>query len=136
MKFFYPDIDDERLHYKERDVEFKTDDIARTILENSYKEVLQDTQSIVLTESTKINYLYLNNDGMVYIDLNKAFLTEMNAGSGYESQILQSLAATFGSYYGVNRVVLTIDGGNYESGHIVLEKGDYLEFNAEDAVLK
>lgn len=136
VKFFYPDIDDERLHYKEIDVDFKTDDIARVTLEKLYKNTLEDEDSVVLTKNTKINYLYLNYDGMVYIDLSKEFLSEMNAGSGYEGKILESLAATFGTYYGADRVVLTIDGGDYESGHIVLGPEDYIEFNSEDAVGK
>lgn len=131
IKFFYPNIDDGKLYNKSKDVNFKTNDITRKTLETVYKEVLADTDSVVLTANTKINYLYLNEDGMVYIDLSKDFLTEMNAGSGYESMILDSLATTFGNYYGVDKVVLTIDGGNYESGHIVLEKGDYISVDKD-----
>lgn len=127
IKFFYPDINDEKLHNKDIEINFKTNNISRTLLEKAYKEALKGTDSVVLTKNTKINYLYLNSDGMVYIDLSKEFSTEMNAGSGYESMILDSLATSFGNYYGVDKVVLTIDGGNYESGHIILEKGDYLK---------
>lgn len=131
IKFFYPNIEDGKLYHKDSDVDFKTNDITRETLAKAYKEVLTDT--VVLTENTKINYLYLNKDGMVYIDLNKAFLTEMNAGAGYESMILDSIATTFGNYYGVDKVMLTIDGGNYESGHIVLDKGEYLSVD-KDAI--
>jgi spore germination protein GerM len=60
---------------------------------------------------------------MVYIDLNKAFVTDMNAGSGYESMILTSIANTFGQYYGVNKVVITIDGEPYSSGVILMKQG-------------
>lgn len=134
IKFYYPNIDDDKLYYKNRNVDFKTNDITRKTLEREYKEVLKDTNSSVLTPNTKINYLYLNKDGMVYIDLSKDFLKELNAGAGYESMILQSIAATFGNYYNTKKVVLTIDGGKYESGHILLEKGDYLEADYENAV--
>lgn len=136
IRFFYPNVDDERLHYIERDVEFKTNDVSRIKLEEAYKNALKDKDAIALTKNTKINYLYLNQDGMVYIDLSKDFVEEMNAGSGYESQILDSVATTFGYYYGAKKVVLTIDGGDYESGHIILEKGDHLEVRSEDAVSK
>ena len=127
INFFYPDINDEQLHHEEKEVIFKTNDVTRIKLEEAYKSVLEDVDPVVLTENTKINSLYLNDDGMVYIDLSKEFLEEMNAGAGYESKILQSLADTFGNYYYSGKVVLTIDGGDYESGHILLEKGDYLE---------
>ena len=46
----------------------------------------------------------------------------MNAGSGGENLILQSIVNTFGNYYGVEKVCLTVDNKPYESGHIVLEK--------------
>lgn len=136
IKFFYPDIDSTNLYYKEKDVDFKTNDITRQTLQKVYKDVLKDTRSAVLTKNTKINYLYLNRDGMVYIDLSKDFLKEMNAGAGYEGMILQSIAATFGNYYGAEKVVLTIDGGYYESGHIFLGKGDYLEVETKGAINK
>ena len=71
---------------------------------------------------------------MVYIDLNKAFLTEMNAGALYEKMILQSIANTFGQYYNSEKVVLTIDNKLYESGHIVMKKGQYLKVNYDNAV--
>lgn len=64
---------------------------------------------------------------MVYIDLNKAFVTEMNAGSRYESMILQSIANTFGHYYNSDKVVLTIENKLYESGHVAMKKGEYLK---------
>lgn len=136
IRFFFADVDDEKLHYVERDVDFKTNDISRIKLQEAYKNALKDKDATVLTKNTKINYLYLNQDGMVYIDLSKDFIEEMNAGSGYESQILDSVATTFGYYYGAQNVVLTIDGGDYESGHIVLEKGDHLEVHSEGAVSK
>ena len=58
----------------------------------------------------------------------------MNAGAGYEGLILQSLANTIGDYYGVSKVMLTIDGKTYESGHIVLEKFEALEVNYDSIV--
>jgi hypothetical protein len=70
---------------------------------------------------------------MVYIDLNRAFVNEMNAGAGYEALILQSVANTFGQYYGVDRVLLTIDAELYESGHIALKKGEYLKVDLGEA---
>lgn len=129
IDFFYPDINDEELHHIEKEIVFKTNDVTRIKIEQAYKKVLEDVDPVVLTENTKINSLYLNNDGMVYVDLSKEFIEEMNAGAGYESKILESVADTFGNYYYSGKVVLTIDGGNYESGHILLEKGDYLEVN-------
>lgn len=134
VSFFYPNINDNKIYYIDKDVTFKTNDITRLALESSYKEVIENDLGKVFNTNTKINSLYLNKDGMVYIDLNKAFITEMNAGSGYESMILKSIANTFGKYYGSQKVILTIDSNLYESGHIAMKKGEFIEVNYNDSI--
>ena len=126
IRFFYPDANGNKVISVEKQVSFRTNDITRIVLAQAYRDALAG-KSKVFSKNTKINSLYLNHDGMVYIDLNQAFVTEMNAGSGFESLILQSVANTFGVYYGVERVYLTIDNKLYESGHIALKKGQYLK---------
>lgn len=135
VRFYYPNINDSKLYYKEREISFKTNDITRKVLETAYKEQFEGQPGKVFSESTKINSLYLNDDGMVYLDLSKEFISEMNAGSAYESMILQSAANTFGEYYGIDKVILTIDNGLYESGHIKLEKGQYLSVKTDDGTV-
>ncbi len=128
MNFYYPNIDDDRLFLYRKEISFKTNDIPRNLFLAAYKELPKEAGP-VLTENTQVNYLYLNDDGMVYIDLSKDFIQEMNAGAGYEVMILQSLANTFGDYYGASKVMLTIEGKPYESGHIVFDKFEPLEVN-------
>lgn len=130
MRFFYPRSDGEGLDSSEASVSFHTNDITRIVLAQAYRNALAKPAR-VFSENTRINSLYLNRDGMAYIDLNRAFVEEMNAGSGYESMILQSVANTFGQYYGVDRVLLTIDTKLYESGHIALKKGEYLKVSPQ-----
>lgn len=134
ISFFYPNINDGKIYYRDKDISFKTNDITRVILAEAYKGVIEESLGNVLNTNTKINSLYLNKDGMVYIDLNKAFVTEMNAGAGYESMILKSIANTLGKYYGAQKIILTIDGNLYQSGHIAMEKGQFIEVNYEDVV--
>ena len=128
ISFFYPNIDDSMLYFVNKEIGFKTNDITRKVLESAYKLPVPEGHGLgkVFSENTLINSLYLNKDGMVYIDLNSKFMTEMNAGSMYEGMILQSVTNTFCKYYGANRIILTIDNKFYESGHFMFEKGDYL----------
>lgn len=132
VRFYYPNIEDGKLYYVVTDIPFYTNDITRKVLAKAYKEPPPGALGRVFSSGTEINSLYLNRDGMVYIDLNKAFRQEMNAGAAYEQMILQSVANTFGHYYGASRVVLTIDNQPYESGHIVLGPGEYLTVNDEN----
>ena len=93
--------------------------IEQTIKELSVYEIL--------SENTKINKLCFNEEeNSVHLDLSKEFTTEMNAGAEIEGLILQSVANTLGTYYGVQNIFLTIDGEPYESGHILLNEGEPL----------
>lgn len=131
VRFYHPDAKAERVVSATAQVRFRTNDITRIVLAQAYRDALSKQSARVFSKNTKINSLYLNRDGMVYIDLNRAFVDEMNAGSGYEALILQSVADTFGRYYGVGRVLLTIDTKLYISGHIALKKGEYLKVSPE-----
>lgn len=131
INFYFPNINDDKIYYESKEVGFKTNDITKQVLEKDYKEVASSNTVNVLTSNTKINSLYLNKDNMVYIDLNGAFLKEINAGALYEKNILQSIANTFGQYYNSEKVVLTIDNKLYKSGHISMKKGEYIRVKYE-----
>lgn len=133
INFYYPNIDD-GIYFKSKEISFQTNDITKKAIEDAYKLTLNEKTGKVFSENTQINSLYLNDDGMAYIDLNKSFVNEMNAGAGYEAMILQSIANTIGDYYGTDKVILTIEGQPYASGHIVVEKGEYLEPNYNDLI--
>ena len=133
INFYYPNINDNKIYYKAKNLQFKTNDLTKKVLETVFKESVNDLGP-VFSENTKINSLYLNKDNHVYIDLNQAFLTEMNAGSGYESMLLQSIVNTVGQYYQAEKVYLTIDNKLYESGHILMKKGEFFKVDLEDAV--
>ena len=123
--FFYPNINEDQMYYTNKEVVFHTNDITKIELEKAYKENVPETMNSVLTKNTKIKSLYLNKDNHLYIDLNQAFLTELVAGSGVEAMILQSMVNTFGHYYGVKKVMLTIENKPYSSGHISMNKGEF-----------
>lgn len=123
VRFYYPSKDLNNLVAVDRELSFKSNDITRFILEKEYKKLDKDNISTVLSEKAKINSLYLQDDNVVYIDLSKEFVEDMNAGSSYESLILQSIANTFGTYYGVKEVYITVDNKPYESGHFSFKKG-------------
>ncbi len=133
VNFYYPNANDERIFLYRKELLFTTNDIPRNKIVDAYKNLPKEAAP-VLSKNTEVNYLYLNQDGMVYVDLSQQFVNEMNAGAGYESLILQSLANTLGDYYGADKVMLTVDGKTYESGHILLEKFEPIEVNYDSIV--
>lgn len=133
VRFFYPDTDQDKIYYEEKKIDFYTNDLTKDVLAKAYREVPSGAAK-VFSENAGINRLFLNDDGSVSLDLNRAFLTEMNAGSGYESAILQCLANTFGDYYHTDKVVLTIEGSPYSSGHFKFQEGEFLQADLSNAI--
>jgi Spore germination protein len=134
VRFYYPNANVDKLYYVNRQLSFKTNDITKTVFENTFKDLPKGGLAKVLGPNVKIKSLFLNTDNVVYIDFTKELLSEMNAGSGYESLILQSITNTIGTYYGVDKVYLTVEGNPYVSGHIAMKKGEFFTVNSKNSV--
>lgn len=84
----------------------------------------------ILPEGTEIQYLFLNNDNIVEVDVSEEF-EQMNAGSTGELFFIYNLVNTLSQYYGTDEVLLNVDGQPFEGGHMILEEGETLQFNEE-----
>lgn len=131
VRFFFPDIAADKNYYITRELSFRTNDITKKVFEDKYKELSSDRFNEVIGKNVKIKSLYLNKDNKVYVDFTKELTSEMNAGSGYEALILQSITNTLGEYYGRGQVYITVEGEPYSGGHIAMEKGEAFEVNLE-----
>ncbi len=134
VRFYFPNSNVDKLYYVNKELSFRTNDITKIIFENAFKDLPKGDLAKVLGSSVKIKSLYLNQDNRVYIDFTKEFVSEMNAGSSYENLILQSITNTIGTYYGVDKVSITIEGNPYVSGHISMEKGEFFTVNLTNSV--
>ena len=133
VQFYYPNTNLDKVYYIGKKLSFKTNDITKIVFEKAFKALPAGKNlARVLTPNAKIKSLYLNKDNAVYVDFSKEFLTEMNAGSGYESLILKSITNTLGVYYGVNKVHITVEGKPYASGHIELKKGEFFKVDLKN----
>lgn len=122
IKLYYPDTDGIHLNTIDVPIEFYTNEEPEYIVEKNIKDL---SVYEIISPNTKINKIAFNEEEKsVHVDLSEDFVTEMNAGAGFEGMILQSLTNTLGNYYGVEKVYITIDGGPYESGHIIIEEGE------------
>ena len=121
ITLFYPNADGS-LDTIDVQIEFNTNDEPIDVIEKMVKEL---SLHEVLSPNTTINELYFDEEeNSVHVDLSEDFIREMNAGASFEALILQSLTNTLGNYYGVGEVYITIDGGPYESGHIIIREGE------------
>jgi len=124
VKFYYPNGNDSMNYTIDREISFNTNDNTKKMFEDHFKEAPNKNTGKLISPNTTIKSLYLNNDNMVYVDFSEEFTKEMNAGSGYESQILQCITNTLGDYYMVKKVYITVEGKPYSSGHILMKKGE------------
>lgn len=134
VKFYYPNINDGKIYFIRKDLSFNTNDITKLSFEKNFKESPKNSLGKLLGPNVKIKSLYLNNDNMLYVDFSKEFITEMNAGAGYEMMILQSITNTLGNYYEVNKVYITVENKPYSSGHIIMNKGEAFTVDSENCV--
>lgn len=112
------------------EIQLNTNDPARIALQELFAGEADGFEEIYLfPEGTKINYLFLNDEDVVEVDLSEEYISNMNAGSSGESFYLTGLGNTLAAYYGVENVLLTIDGENYEGGHILLQDGEYISYD-------
>ena len=139
IRFYYPNVNDDKIYYLNSKISYQTNDITRKKIEEAYKSTLTDalkSQGLirVLTPNTKINFLYLTKNNVVRTDISQDFIKELNLGAGYESLVLKSLTNTLAGYYNTDMVHLTVANDNYSSGHIYLEDFQYLYADFKNTV--
>lgn len=128
IKIYYPDEKQEKLVTRDIDLDLKSDDKNEKILDELKKNE-------VIKSDTEIKNINLENESdqdknkILCIDFKDEFINLNEVGAESENLILKSILKTFAEAYDVKKIRLTIDGENYESGHIEMENGDY--FNVE-----
>lgn len=120
--------------YKEAQISMKTNEEIKNVFQNKFIQNLgTGTKTVpLMSTNTLINKMYVKPDeGIAYVDFTQHFVSEMNAGTTKETGVLRSVVNTIGHYYGVDKVIITLDGGVYSSGHIEMEPGEYFKTNYE-----
>ncbi len=124
LTYYWYDVNEDVIKTESRDLAIKTNTDITKLLENQ----LKSGSFPLFTKNTKINSLEISrSESLLLLDLSKDFISEMQAGSGVEGQILKCITDTMGKFYDVKKLQITIDGQKYASGHIEMEIGEYLE---------
>ncbi len=113
------------------DVQLMTNDPARVALQELLSGQNPDyPETNILPEGTEIQYLFLNSDRVIEVDVSEEF-ENMNAGSTGELFFIYNLVNTLSQYYGTDEVLLTVEGEPYSGAHMILKDGETLNFNQE-----
>ena len=133
IEAYYPVSDDINTNYLEKSIVFNTNDHIENILENILKNPDSSKLLAPISKDTKINMIDLDrNTWTLKVDFSEELLEDMNAGSSYEFEIIKSIVNTLGRFYDVEKVYITVNGANYESGHISMGEGEHFQVNTED----
>ena len=125
-KIYYPDEKQEKLITRDIDLDLKSDDKDEKILDELKK-------SKVIKSDTEIKNINLENESaqdenkILCIDFKNEFINLDEVGAESENLILKSILKTFAEVYDVKKIRITVNGENYESGHIEMEDGDYFD---------
>lgn len=118
LTVYYPDDQVNELLNETRKFQLKTNEDIRPLLEDILKKPSEGPSSPIITENTKINTISIDSEASeVHLDLSKEFVSEMNAGSGYEALIQESLKNIFTGFYRASSLQLTIEGEDYIPKH-------------------
>lgn len=115
---------------------FTNEEVSMKLTELFRNESEEASIFPLISSNTVINRMYLRNDGIAAVDFSRELITEMNAGAGVESLILQAIVNTIGRYYDAEDVLLTVDGQPYASGHIELSEGEIISVDYEEGLTK
>jgi len=136
LTVYYPRMTDTDIEivYKEIPVYMKTNDTFSDILTTYFRTPVESGLQPIMSQNGLINEISLDQGtGIVTIDLSANYVPSMNVGSSMEGAVLQCLTNTVGHAYGVEEVIVTLDGQPYESGHIALAPGDTFKVDYQDA---
>jgi predicted small lipoprotein YifL len=134
INFYFPDLINDRIICSTRNIEFNTNQDIKKVFEDGLKESPPNEDEIKGTLTPNVKILDIDIDdssGIVTVDFSSELVKEMNAGSSYELMILDSLANTFGDYFQKDKVILTVEGKPYSSGHILMREGEYITVSKE-----
>lgn len=112
----------------------KVIEIVEYLKENPPTDYLEDVryqEFTPLPSDVEVNNVTFEDD-LVTIDFNRNFAEAL--GSAAENSIIESLVNTVGYNLKKSKVVITFNGENYSSGHMVMNDGDYFEVKNIDGI--
>lgn len=134
VKIFYYDAVYDKVVYIISTIEFESDKIADALINELKKSPNSDISPALSSEITLNSCTVDNENSLVTLDFSSNFVESQNLGAGAESNTLTAICDTFGSYYNVENVIITLDGNPYSSGHIIMTDGESFKVDLNSAV--
>ncbi|WP_411170563.1 GerMN domain-containing protein [Clostridium sp. MB05] len=133
-KIYYYDAVNDKIVYINETIEIKNKAVA-TALVNELKKAPND--EVASSISTDISLISANVDedkDCITLNFSSNFVKAQNLGGGAESSTLNAICNTFGNYFNVKNVIITLEGKPYSSGHILMKDGEAFKVDLSNTV--
>lgn len=136
INFYFADFKNDRIVYENREFNIKTNQDILNLLQEELKKAPEgDELKGTLTANANILGIKIDDEkGIVTVDFTPQLISEMNAGTSYESMIINSIVNTIGDYFLVDKVIITVEGKPYSSGHVLMKEGEYFKVTKDKAI--
>ncbi|MDI9215346.1 GerMN domain-containing protein [Clostridium tertium] len=129
---YYYDVVTDKIVYISKTIEIKDKAVATALVKELKKapseEIASALNSDISLNSAKVD----SENDTIKLDFSSNFVEAQNLGSGPESSTLTAICNTFGDYFNVSKVIITLDGKPYTSGHISMKDGDIFKVNLDN----
>ncbi len=126
---FFVTYSDILSNFADKTISLKTDENINEFMASEF------LQGELISANTKIKKIWMTPGSEVAeIDFSAEFLSEMNAGTTQESGVLMSVTNTVGDYFNVQKVIITMDGAPYSSGHILMKQGESFDTTYQNVI--
>lgn len=133
-KIYYYDVVSDKIVYINSIIEVEGDQSANALINELKKSPNEDIQPALSSDITLNSYTIDNENSIITLDFSSNFVSAQNLGAGAESSTLAAICNTFGSYFNVENVIITLDGKPYSSGHILMTEGETFKVDLNNAV--
>lgn len=131
---YYYDAVTDKIVYINKVIEVK-EKMTATALVDELKKAPNDDIAPAISNEITLNSANIDEENStIIIDFSSNFVQAQNLGSGAESSTLKAICNTFGSYFKVTNVIITLDGEPYSSGHILMSEGESFKVDLANSV--
>lgn len=134
VRLYFYDVVNDNIVYYDDTIEV-TDKAVTTALINALKHPTNPDVTPAIAKNISLTSAKLDKENNIFtMDFKDNFVSEMNLGSGSESNTLRTIVNTIGYNFKVDNVIITLGGKPYSSGHILMNDGESFKVSLDNVI--
>lgn len=133
-KIYYYDVVNDKIVYTNKTIEIKDKAVATALVNELKKAPNDEVTSAISTDISLISADVDKDKDCITLNFSSNFVKAQNLGGGAESSTLKAICNTFGDYFNVKNVIITLEDKPYSSGHILMKDGEAFKVDLSNTV--